>query len=346
MQTKVRIKDIAKHCGVSTTAVSLVLNNRKGVSEETRGQILSAIDQFEFRPSAAARRLGLGGRGGTGLLGLVAFDAWADANHSYYGQLLTGASLHAQELGPGISFFQVADSTDRLPAKLDLSALDGLLLTGTPTPAIMDLLERSGKPRVLVSPSTPHLLIDSVRPENIESSWLATRHLIELGHRRIAYLGGSVENTDAQERHLGYRMALQQSGLAYDESLVEFADFPPPGGCRAMEQVLARASDVTAVFAGGDYLAIGAHDAAFAAGLSIPEDLSIVGFDDIEPVQYLRPALTTVHINPRALGDRAVDRLMQTIAKPQPPLHTRVPGDLVVRASTRGVRSMASRLSR
>ncbi|MBB6429129.1 LacI family DNA-binding transcriptional regulator [Algisphaera agarilytica] len=338
MSEKVGIKEVAERCGVSKSAVSLVINNRRGVSDQTRDRIRKAIKDLGFRPNTAARRLGgRDSQGEIGQYGFLAFDAWADSSHSYYGQVLAGASIHAQKLGARLSFFQVPepDTAGKLPPQVNLDALDGCLITGRPSLEILRSISKSSKPTVMVSPSTPHVVADSVRPENIEGSWLATRHLIELGHSRIAFLGGNVDNVDAQERYLGYRMAVQEAGIELDEDLVEFQDFSPPGGRTALANVLSRSSGVTAVFAGGDYLAIGAYDAAHDAGLEIPGDLSIVGFDDIEPVRYLRPALTTIHIDLHAIGAHAFDRVLQLIDKPQPLVHLRVPGKLVQRDSTR-----------
>ncbi len=336
MQERVGIKEVAERCGVSKSAVSLVINNRRGVSDQTRERIQDAIKDLGFRPNNAARALG--GREtvvSAGRLAFVAFDDWADASHSYYGQVLAGASLHAQELGAELSFFQVTNpqQTDILPSQVDVAGLDGMLITGKPSDAVLQQLLDNKSPVVMVSPSTPHIMADSIRPENVEGSWLATRHLIEHGHRRIAYLGGSRHNVDAQERYLGYRMAMIEANLPIDESLVEFQDFSPPGGRLALQRVFERAQGVTAVYAGGDYLAIGAYEAAHDLGLCVPEDLSVVGFDNIEPVKYLRPGLTTIGIDLRAIGARAVDRVLQLIKRPQPLVHLRVPGKLVVRGS-------------
>ncbi|MEM1210712.1 MAG: LacI family DNA-binding transcriptional regulator [Planctomycetota bacterium] len=336
MAQKVGIKQIAEQCGVSKTAVSMVLNNRAGVSDSTRERIRRTIGELGYRPNQAARRLGRGGTTGSksGMLGFLAFDRWADSGHSYYGQVLAGASLHAQELGVGLTYHQVIDPTDAPPDSVDIEALDGLLVTGKPTLGFIEAMRKRSAPIVVVSPSTPHIQADSVRPENIESAWVATRHLIELGHTQIGYLGGQSFNADAQERHFGYRLAMQEAGLEVDDDRSVFTDFSPEGGEQGMRELIERGHPMTAVFAGGDYLALGAYDAAHHAGLSIPGDLSIVGFDDIEPVRYLRPALTTVHIDLRAVGARAVDRLMQLITADQSPLRIRVPGELVLRDST------------
>lgn len=335
--TKVGIKEIAERCGVSKSSVSLVLNNRKGVSDGTRQRIQKAMGELGYRPLRSTRR-GVRSRSSNGsrdgVIGFLAFDRWANAGHSYYGPILTGASVHAKGVGYGLTYTQVLDPSQVEPEEVDLASVDGLLITGRPQPGFIELLRARGLPFVVVSPSTPHIDADSVRPENIEGSWIATRHLVLLGHRKIGYLGGEESNTDAQERYFGYRLALQEGGLPVDDDLVTFTDFSPPGGEAGLKQLIERDTGVTAVYAGGDYLALGVYEAAHKAGLSIPHDLSVVGFDDIEPVRYLRPGLTTMQMDLQAIGARSVDRLLQLLDEEQPPVNLRVPSKLLVRDST------------
>jgi DNA-binding LacI/PurR family transcriptional regulator len=173
----------------------------------------------------------------------------------------------------------------------------------------------------------------SVEVDNISGGKQATRHLVELGHTRIAYIAGPTPEWDGVERQSGYEQVLKASGLPIDPALVVRGDSRPQGGMQAMQQLLALASRPSAIFCYNDATAIGAMRAAHAAGLCIPEHLSIVGFDDIDLNPYLEPPLTTIAQPKRRMGEKAVQMILDLLAD-QEVEDCVLPSQLIVRGST------------
>ena len=194
-------------------------------------------------------------------------------------------------------------------------------------------LARARHPIVLVNRVIPELVTHAIRIDNVYSGALATRHLLELGHTRIAHVAGSLNRTGARERLEGYHLALREHGIARDDRLVFEGDFSEEGGREAMTRALGSA-DLTAVFAANDRMAAGAIAAIREAGLRTPDDISIVGFDNTAISRFTYPALTTVDYPVTSMGRRAADHLLQLIAGSDPPPLPLIQPRLVERDST------------
>lgn len=341
MSTKPRVglKDIAACTGVSSAAVSLVLNNRPGVSPETRRRVNDAAKRLGYKPRGVrARPLAGVAPASLRTIGFYAFGVNAALGHSYYGAILSGASAAARDSGLQLSF-EAFEAPISEPEELPSRAADGLLITGRPPREFVERLDAEGVPYVLVCCSLAHLPGDTIGPENIDSSYRAVHYLAELGHERIAYLGGEASNPDARERYLGYRWAVEDLGLGYDDRLVLLSFFDTEHGVSGFEELRSRDVPFTALYAASDFLAIGAYASAREAGLSVPDGLSVIGFDNNTMGASVHPKLTTIGLDRERVGRLAVTRLCELVGLEQPPLVQRVPAELIVRdscASPRG----------
>jgi LacI family transcriptional regulator len=188
---------------------------------------------------------------------------------------------------------------------------------------------------IVLDPGLGVTACDTIAIANQAGAYQAVRHLLSLGHSRIATVTGPPTNVDARQRVSGYRLALEEAGIEPDPDLEIEGDFTEPSGYRAVPQLLALFPRPSAVFFGNDYMAIGAMSALAASGLRVPEDLAVVGFDDIAMARYVTPALTTVHVDLIELGARAVQRVLATHETGNgTPRHEVVAGQLVVRRSS------------
>jgi DNA-binding LacI/PurR family transcriptional regulator len=200
----------------------------------------------------------------------------------------------------------------------------------------LPVMERMRIPVVLLNNQHPSQFAHSVMIDNLDASLEATRHLVGLGHRRIAYLGDRYGHQSDTERFSGYRGAMEEAGLGFSPELVVHGDGKPEGGEYAMAQILALENRPTAVFCYNDLSALGAMRAIRAHGLRIPEDISVVGFDDLYISQYLDPPLTTVSQPMPQMGRMAMETLLRIFDGADSPHNLRVKGHLIVRESTAG----------
>ena len=327
-------KDVAALAGVSTTTVSFVLNERAGaaISPATRDRVLAAAAQLGYHPHASARGLA---RGRSHTLGLVVRQSPVQvAEDALLAETLRGLSAAARAAQYRV-LVEPLGARDGTYAELIRSrGTDGLVVSG---PRVDDeelgALARDGAP-VVIQGSLPGAGIPSVDVDNVGAARKATAHLIELGHTVI----GCITNApflygSARERRDGYRKALEEAGIAVDESLVIEANFDAASGRRAMSRLLHR-NDLTAVFAASDVVAFGAMAAIREAGLRVPEDIAVVGFDDIPLAAYFDPPLTTVHLPAHDLGRAAGVALLDRINGRDVETRTVLPTALVVRSST------------
>ena len=331
---KVGIKDIAAKCSVSTTAVSLVLNGRPGVSDLTRRRIQKTIKDLGYKPNQTARSLGQRRKRTrkTREFGFLAFGISVLRSHSFYGPIMFGVTSRSQQLGFQVKAESIkADASNQ--ADLNFNDFSGLIITGCPSEEVMGKIIDSEIPYVLIACSRASIPGNYVRTENVESSYEAVGYLTSLNHRRIAFLGGERSNPECWERYVGYLLALDEAGIERDPELEVFSTFDSERNEEGINELLSRTTDFTALYASQDYLAIGTYHIAHEVGLEIPGDLSVIGFDDIEPARFLRPRLTTVQTDQVGLGRAAVDRLLQILEGDKEPIGYRLPSKLIVRDS-------------
>jgi len=310
------IRDVARHAGVSVATVSRVLNDIPVVRSEMRERVRDAIAELGYRPSSTARSLSLGR---SQAIGVVApfFTTPSVVER------LRGVSQRAGHHGYGLMLFDVETPEQRAGAFRDFARLDrvdGLLVISLPLlDDEVDALERDGLPVVMIDighPRVPHVVIDDVR-----GGELAVEHLIARGHRRIGFVGDRPDNpfgfTSSEHRRRGFRRALRRAGLRPAPGL-EVRGRHGHAEARALAlDVLRRDDRPTAIFAASDTQAVGVLEAARALDLRVPQDVAVIGFDDIEAAELL--GLTTVRQPLRESGARGADLLLAAIAGAAPP---------------------------
>jgi LacI family transcriptional regulator len=329
----VSIRDVAAAAGVSVATVSRVLNPASAdvpMRKETRDKVERAIDELGYRPNDLARAL-LQHR--TAAIGLVV----PDISNPYYPPLVRGVEDAASSRGYRI----VLCNTDRDPAKISgyldtliKTRVDGIVVAGGGWVDVPDRTAVLGNYRTGLVAIGRHVTAHpSVRIDNVAASREAAGHLIGLGHRRIAFLGGPASSTTVQDRAQGYRDALKVAGLAESAAVVRYGDFTEESGYAATREILDVSPPPTALLCANDRIALGAYAAAADAGRRVPTDVSIVGFDDTPIARYVRPTLTTVAIPTYEMGSAAVRMLLAQLGGNTVSEIETMPTRLVVRDS-------------
>ncbi|WP_028447140.1 LacI family DNA-binding transcriptional regulator [Chitinimonas koreensis] len=331
--TQATLIDVAKRAGVSLVTASRALNGTGAVAEKTLAKVQTAAAELGYSPNLTARVL-KGGR--SNVLGLTV----SYLQSPFVAEVVNAVSETVERLGLDLIIY---NTTSRLgtPARVNIGRLlgglcDGLLLVlpGAVDGAIKQF-EQGRLPVVLFNYWFDDTSLPTVRGDNYHGARAAIRHLVELGHRRIAFIGGSSFSGQSQQRQLGYSHALADAGLPVDPGLQIDGDFTQVCGFQAVRQLLALAEPPSAIFAANDQMAFGAMDALKARGLRIPEDISVIGFDDIPAASAVYPQLTTVRQPLQEMTDAAI-RLLQARIEGQPMESQRLefPSTLVIRAST------------
>lgn len=325
---RVTLAEIAAEAGVSLATVSKVLNGRTDVSAATRGRLEEHLARHGY-----TRR---GGRPRSDVLELV----FHELEPSWSMEVIEGVEAVAHEAGLSVvltvSGDRHAPSSDWTDGVLRRTPVGVVLVFSELTAPQREKLRSRGVPFAIVDPAgDPAPDVPSVGSANWSGGLVATRHLIELGHRRIAAITGPEDMMCSIARLDGYRAAMSAAGLPVEPHWVRFGDFHPGGGEAHARNLLAGPDRPTAVFAGSDLQALGVIAAATAAGLSVPRDLSVVGYDDIALARWLSPQLTTVHQPLRRMGEEAA-RIVLRLADGGgvDPLRVDLATHLVVRGST------------
>ena len=329
MADRVTIAQVAAAAGVSAMTVSNVLNDRPGASAKTREAVLKTARQLGYVPNLAARGL-KGGR--TGLVGVVALDL----TNQYALEVVRGIAdeLAGAEMEVLISAtYQDAGRERERVAFLTNGLVDGLLLIA---PALeeptIEVLRAAGRPVAVIDPRRMDVDLPRVVVDNYQGTRRATQHLIDLGHRRIAYIGGDPDFDSAAERHRGFGDAMRLAGLPVPDAMVRECAFSYEGGVNAAADLLTQA-DPTALLAASDLIAFGAIDAARARGIDVPGRLSVVGFDDLPQAAQSFPGLTTVRQPLHDMGATAVRMLLAQLAGSAITDRVQMETTLVVRGS-------------
>ncbi|MFM6996680.1 MAG: LacI family DNA-binding transcriptional regulator [Limnohabitans sp.] len=321
---------VAKQAGVSPSTVSRILNGTARVSEDKQKLVRQVIDELGFRPDPTARGLA-GGR----TMSIGVLTQFIDS--PFYGEALRGIEdvLHQAHYAP--LFVSGHWNQEEERARLDLlqdRKIDGIIvLTGKLDDAT--LVELAQQLPVVVTGrqlSAPNLF--SIDFDNREGAGLAVRHLHAQGHQDVAFISGPLDHPDAEQRLAGYRAELARRDMRQDDRLVVFGDFQEAGGFRAMNQLLASQVNFSAVIAANDQMAYGARLALHRAGLRVPDDVSLVGFDDLPHSAFTLPPLTTVRQSVYEIGRLAAQAMIELLGKTTPPTQV-VAAEIIVRESTR-----------
>ena len=327
----VTIRDVARASGFSVATVSRVLNGSGPVKPETVRKVRDAATRLRFTPNVAARSLSTSR---THTLGVLL----PDLHGEFFSEVIRGVDQTAQSHGYHVLVSSSHNSPQEIAAALQTmrGRVDGVAIM-SPVPnaeALVADLPRS-VPLVLLNCAADVAGVDTLDIDNHGGAYAMTRHLLTLGRRRIAFVRGPKGNADGEARLRGYRAALKDAGVVHDRTLELDGDFQQHSGYHAAKHLLTISPRPDALFAANDSMAIGAIGALREAGVRVPEDVAVVGFDDIPIARYIHPPLSTVRVDIAKLGARAVKVLLHAVGHRNE--HTRVretfATELVVRAS-------------
>lgn len=334
------IRQIAREAGVSVGTVSNVLNNPSAVSEATRERVLAVMDRYQYRPNNIARSLATRR---TRTLGLIA----SSIVNPFTGNLIQGASEAARDLGCGLLVASADYDGRDVPQHVDALVnqwVDGIFVASQPLPEGMFANLNFGHVPVVVmdqDQTPPDNAVGLVGFDWRAAGYQAAHHLLDLGHRRVGYVGGIPGRSSTTLREEGYRLALAEARMPVVPELCVAGDYLTASGYRCALELLRRPEPPTALVLANDMMALGAYQAAAELGLRIPQDVSIVGMDDVFFVAYVSPPLTTVHVPTRELGRLGVQLLAETPDPMTPIRRVVLPTALVVRGSTAAPRKPA-----
>jgi len=329
----VTIKDIAKQAGVSTATVSHVINKTRFVSDVLQERVKNAIEDLDYQPNIMAGSLR---SRRTKVVGLIVPDS---------SNPLFAAFLRLVEQVSSSSNYNVLLCNSSYNFENELSCIrvirskkvDGLIIIPTTTNSdhINQLVENK-LPVVVLHHIIPGCKADSVIVNNFKGTYEATIHLINLGHKHIVYIDRPVSLPHSLERLNGYRKALEEHGIRQDDNVIQCSGFNYIDGSEAMKKLLKRKPDITAVLAFNDTIAMGAIRTINDHGLKVPDDISVVGFDDIELCSFITPRLTTIHFPKYKMAQATVDILLKRIedSEIKKPIKKVLPLNLVIREST------------
>lgn len=328
MSSSVTILDIAREAGVSPSTVSRVLNGTVPVASDKRDAVLAVVKRLRYQPSAVAQGLV---RGRTGAVGVLTQSIASP----FYGEVLLGI-----EQGLSGSGYHPIIASGNWRTEQEVAAFD--LLSARRVDAMImfagvlsdERLRQAARdlPLVLIGRSVAGIERQCLRVDDLGGAEEATRYLLGLGHRQIAHIAGPSHHQDAADRRAGYARALAAAGLPLDEQLIVAGEYTEQSGLLAAQALLSRGAMFTAIFAANDQMAFGARLALYRHGIRVPDDVSLVGFDDQPVSAYTTPPLTTVRQPTHQLGRAAAQALLQLLDD-QPIALPVVATELVVRES-------------
>ncbi len=337
MKEKATIRDVAAAAGVSVATVSYVLNGKKKVSEQTRNEVLDVIRRLEYVPDLNARGLS---KKDTRLIGVVVPQTEPGSTlmfrNNFYSEILGSIEYHARQNGYHV-LISATDVTEDYLNLIRERNLDGVIIIGTYQNRFFSQLKQLEVPVVLVDSYCKYDWFHAIRIDDERSSWMATRYVLEAGHRKIALVSGLLHDSGVmQKRFKGYREALEEFGVPYREEYLFEETVDYDSGVAIARRIAREKTDVTAVVATADIFAIGLMKGFYEAGVRVPEDISVMGFDDLDISAYLTPGLTTVRQQISLKGERAVTLLVQNMENPSMPRVEEVlPVSLVERDSVK-----------
>jgi LacI family transcriptional regulator len=328
------LEEIAKQAGVSRSTVSRVMNDHPSVDDETRARVQSVAEKLNYHPNVAARSLAAGR---TNIIGLVIpMGVSALFTDPYFPLLIQGISSACNANEHSVMLWLAEPEYERRMIRQVLQGglIDGVILASAlmDDPMLEALLKR-GLPFIMVGRLPTDNQISYVDVDNVNSAREMVSYLLRLGYRKVATIAGPTNMIAGSDRLQGYRLALRSRGVALDPSLIVEGDFTEEGGYIAMQRLIPRKPD--AVFVASDAMAVGAMRALREAGLRVPDDVALAGFDDIPFSARSEPSLTTVRQPIQRMGALAAETLIDMISHPHPqPRRIILPTELVIRESS------------
>jgi LacI family transcriptional regulator len=312
------LKDVADHAQVSKATVSRVLNNNPNVAEELRVRVLESIRLLGYQPNRAARRLRASV---SDVLGLII----SDIENPFFISVVRGVEDTAYASQMSV----VLCNTDENPAKqqmylrvMQAERVAGLIISPTNVNEDFTELRQLGIPVILLDRRTDKFEADAVTIDNVGGAYLAVKHLADLGYERIGTIGGSPHLTTGRERYEGYRKALNAAGLKIDEKLVKIGDFKTESGYYLASELMSLPHPPQAIFVANNLMTLGTLRALRENNVRVPQDVALVGFDDMPWSSELCPPLTAVSQPTYELGQETVNLLLRRLANPNAPIRT------------------------
>ncbi len=333
------LKDVAQRVGVSTATVSYALSGKRPISKEVKEQIFDAIEELDYVPNLSARSLSMKN---SKLVGVVVPQTEPGERlmfqNSFYSEILGSIEFYARQAGYHI----LISATDANESYLTLAQkrnLDGIIVIGMYPDKFYQQMKKTQIPIVLIDSYCNDHYYHSIHIDDAYGCYLATRYMLSQGHRDIAFFVGRVkENGVMKKRLLGYQQALAEYEIPYRDTYVFEGQIDYKNGIEFAKKLLAAKLPVTGIVAAADILAIGAMKGLYESGKRVPDDYSVVGFDDVEISQYLTPGLTTVRQQISLKGQKAVELLLKHIQNPGLPKQEEIlPLELVERDSVKKI---------
>lgn len=335
MNKKLTLEEIGTLAGVSRSTVSRVINEQPDVKDHIRERVLNIIRETGYIPNLAARSLAMQR---SGILGLVIPRSVATLfGDPYFSRLTQGIAQACYSQGYMLSlflFYSKEDEQMALPHIVQSSYLDGVIVQATTdSDPVIPHLHKSSMPFLVIGRlNHMDVEINYIDVDNISGAYKATTHLIDLGYQRIAHVAGTLDNRPALDRKIGYEQALREHNLPINQNLIVEGYFTEEGGYSSIERLLPHKPD--AIFVASDMMAFGAVRAIKDAGRTVPDDIAVVGFDDLPPSRRSNPMLTTVRQPILRFGARAVEVLIEIITNGnQSPHQTLFDTELIIRDS-------------
>ncbi|MGC9401137.1 substrate-binding domain-containing protein [Vibrio genomosp. F10] len=307
------MKDIAKLAGVSTSTVSHVINQSRYVSEEISQRVNDAARELNYAPSALARSLKMNRTKTIGMLVTT-------STNPFFGEVVKGVERSCYQQGYNLILCNTEGDSDRMKASINTllqKRVDGvILMCSTLEGQRVDVFERYPDIPVVVMDWGPMLFSsDKIQDNSLRGGYMATKYLIDAGHKNIGCITGPLNRYQAQMRYEGYKRALNEAGLDINPRWIVEADFECEGGYSAFNTMNNKGPLPSALFVSNDMMAMGVINAANEHNIKIPQDISIIGYDDIHIARFMTPSLTTVHQPKYRLGKAAVDTLLTKLEK-------------------------------
>lgn len=308
------IKDVAQEANVSISTVSRVLNNSGYTSEETRKKVIEAVEKLNFKRNMIAAAMI---KKKTSTFGLII----PDIKNVFYADLTRAVEDTANKYGFNILLCNTDNDLSKEAEYIDLliaKGVDGIIFS---TPEVKDMNIKNvvdahpELPVVILGSKLPNVHANEILVDNFEGAYLATTHLIDMGHKEIAFLTGGRDSSASIERHKGFRFAMSERGLEVNSHFVCFDKYYIESGYINALKLLTSKRKPTAIFAGSDAIAVGIYKAARELKLTIPDELSVIGFDDSQYAEILAPNLTTIHTPIGEMGERAIEVAVKMINK-------------------------------
>lgn len=330
------IKDVAKMAGVSTTTVSHVINKTRFVAEDTAKQVLDAIEKLNYSPSAVARSLKINT---TKSIGMIVTTSEAP----YFAEIIHAVEEHCYRQGYSLFLCNTQNEPEKIKnhlAMLIQKRVDGVLIMCSEyNPDSLDLFSQfSQLPMVVMDWGLDNGKTDVIQDNSFEGGYLATKYLIDHGHTNIGIIAGNLHKVTAQTRYQGFIKAMQEAQLTIHPDWIMEGSFEPEDGYECMNKILNQTKRPTAVFCCNDVMALGAISAITERGLSVPKDISIIGYDNIHASRFYAPPLTTIHQSKTRLGAKAIELLLARIrGEATQPTTIEMYPELVIRQSVRHI---------